>query len=99
MFRTMTGLALVLSLAACSDANQMSGGDMGSMDKAAFATAPAAAPMEFAASESAPADGFVDLDRQVVQPDPNGGGGAPPGTAPMMAYSYAWNFSVPSANM
>ncbi len=100
MFRTMTGLALVLSLAACGDANQMSGGDMGSMDKAAFATAPAAAPMEYAASESAPADGFVDLDRPIVQPEPDGGGGgAPPGMAPMMAYSYAWNFSVPSANM
>jgi len=97
----MTALALVLSLAACGAAEEMqaSGGDMGSMDKAAYATAPAAAPMELAASESAPADGFVDLDRQVVQPDPNGGGGAPPGMAPMMAYSYAWNFSVPSANM
>jgi len=99
MFRTMTGLALVLSLAACGEANQVSGGDMGSMDKAAYATAPAAAPMEYASAESQDAFSVIDLDEKIVQPDPNGGGGAPPGTAPMMAYSYAWNFSVPSANM
>lgn len=99
MFRTMTGLALVLSLAACSggEQTQESGGDMSKMGYAAAAPAP---PMEYAATEAAPADGFVDLDRQVVQPDPNGGGGgAPPGMAPLMAYTYSWNFSVPSANM
>lgn len=53
---------------------------------------PAAPPMAYAP---------VDLKREenFVQPDPGGGGGAPPGTAPMMAYVYSWQFSVPTENM
>ncbi len=43
--------------------------------------------------------GVVDLDKTIVQPDPNSGGGAPPGAAPMMAYTYGWNFAVPTGEM
>jgi len=97
MLRMMTGLALVLSLAACG-ADQDSGGVMSKAGNAAYA--PAAPPMEYAATESAPADAMIDLDEKIVQPGPDGGGGgAPPGMAPLMAYSYAWNFSVPATNM
>jgi hypothetical protein len=40
------------------------------------------------------------MDRPIVQPSPDGGGGgAPPGMAPLMAYSYYWNFAVPTGNM
>lgn len=92
-----TGLALALTLAACGEAPEMSTSEMSKVGNAAYAPVPAAPPMEYASVELA--DGAVDLDRQVVQPDPDGGGGAPPGTAPLIAYSYAWNFSVPSSNM
>jgi hypothetical protein len=96
MFRTMTALALVLSLAACGAADEMNESGMGKAGTAAYAPA---APMEFAAAESAPGDAFS-IEEQVVQPGPDGGGGgAPPGMAPLMAYSYAWNFSVPATNM
>jgi hypothetical protein len=94
-----TGSALVLALAACSESPEMSGGDMSKVGNAAYAPMPAAPQMEYAVEESRDAYSAIDLDKQIVQPGPDGGGGAPPGMAPLMAYSYAWNFSVPSANM
>lgn len=41
-----------------------------------------------------------EMDAPIIQPDPDGsGGGAPPGTAPLMAYSYSWNDAVPTGAM
>lgn len=40
------------------------------------------------------------IDRPIIQPDPDGsGGGAPPGAAPLMAYTYTWNYAVPTGAM
>lgn len=98
MTRTLTAVALILSLAACSE--NPGDGDyamQGGATAPQMAMAPPAPPMEFAKSIDVREE--VDLDRPIVQPDPNGGGGAPPGTAPLMAYSYSWNFSVPTGAM
>jgi Domain of unknown function (DUF4349) len=105
MLRTMTAIGLALALTACggADGNQ-SGGDAYAREEAQSVMLPPMAapapppPMEYAKSESA-ADGAVDMDRQIIQPDPNGQGGAPPGTAPLMAYTYGWNFAVPTNEM
>jgi Domain of unknown function (DUF4349) len=94
MLRTMTAVALVLALTACSEgtSTSVSGGE-------GFASAPemAMAPAEEAKAFDDVSNGRVDLDKPVIQPD--GGGGAPPGTMPLMSYSYAWNFSVPTSGM
>jgi len=105
MLRTMSAIGLALAVAACggSDGSQ-SGGDGYAHEEYAMAPMPAMAPpappppMEYAKSESA-VGGVVDMNRQIIQPDPDGGGGAPPGTAPMMAYTYGWNFAVPTGEM
>ncbi len=99
MVRTMTGIALALALAACSgeNAEEYSKAMGGMSPEMAMTTAPAP-PM--ASMNEAAFDRPASVDRQIVQPDPNGGGGgAPQGTAPMMAYTYSWNFSVPTENM
>lgn len=102
MVRTMTGIALALALGACSDeGGAASGGDgyeiMGMLNEDARPASPAP-PM--AVMNEASFDTPAPVDSRIVQPDPNGGGGgAPQGTAPMMAYTYGWNFSVPTENM
>jgi len=98
MVRTMTGVALALALAACSgeNAEEYSKAMGGMAPEMATAPAPPMASMNEAAYDVAQQP----MDRQIVQPDPDGGGGgAPQGTAPMMAYTYSWNFSVPTENM
>ncbi len=102
MLRTMTragtAVALVLALAACSEGSSTSaaGGE-------GFASAPemamAPAPMQEAKAFDDLGNERVDLDKPIIQPDPNAGGGAPAGTMPLMSYSYAWNFSVPTSGM
>jgi hypothetical protein len=97
MTRTGTAVALVLALAACSEGSSTSasGGE-------GFASAPemAMAPAQEAAAFDDVSNDRVVLDTPLVQPDPDGGGGgAPPGTMPLMSYSYAWNFSVPTSGM
>ena len=97
MTRTGTAVALVLALAACSEGSSTSasGGE-------GFASAPemAMAPAQEAAAIDDVSNDRVVLDTPLVQPDPDGGGGgAPPGTMPLMSYSYAWNFSVPTSGM
>ena len=58
------------------------------------------APAQEAAAFDDVSNDRVVLDTPLVQPDPDGGGGgAPPGTMPLMSYSYAWNFSVPTSGM
>lgn len=105
MIRTVTGaatvVALVLALAACSE--EKSTNAMGGQGYAAapeMAMAPAPAINEESKAMDAEFDDMRSVDKPIVQPDPNGGGGgAPPGTMPLMSYSYAWNFSVPTSGM
>jgi len=101
MIRTMTAVALVLTLAACGE-----GASTRAMGGEGYATSPemamAPAPAQDAKSadfDDGVANERIDLDKPIIQPDPNGGGGAPPGTMPLMSYSYAWNFSVPTNGM
>ncbi|MFT3723572.1 MAG: DUF4349 domain-containing protein [Hyphomonadaceae bacterium] len=102
MVRTLTAIGLVLALGACG---QGGGGDGYARDEAQgsanYAMAPPMAapapPMESARMNTS--GGVIDLDKTIVQPDPNQGGGAPPGMAPMMAYTYGWNFAVPTGEM
>jgi hypothetical protein len=97
MVRAVSVVALVMALGACSENY---GGATGGMDGYAreemqSATAPAAAP-DISFETPAPAD----MDSPIVQPEPGGGsGGAEPGTAPLMAYTYNWNFAVPTEGM
>ncbi len=102
MVRAMTAVALVLALAACSDggdyAQSAAGMDGVAYESSKMAMAPAMAPPppQMTSAESAP----MDMDQPVIQPEPDGGGGgAPPGTQPLMAYTYGWNFAVPTGEM
>lgn len=102
MLRTTTAILLALTLAACGEnPNQFAADGMATRAESVQAMPPMAAPapppsMEFAKSAGgAP----VDMDRQIIQPDPNVPGGAPPGTSPLMAYTYGWNFAVPTGEM
>lgn len=95
-----TAVALVLALAACSEAS----GPGGDGYATGGATAPQMAMAPAPSMESAKSMDFDDgtmspVDKPIIQPDPNGGGGAPPGTMPLMSYAYAWNFSVPTSGM
>ncbi len=102
MLRTTTAILLALTLAACGQgdgADGMVGASLPeSVSRPAMAPAPPPPPpsMEYAKSAGAAA---VDIDRQIIQPDPNGPGGAPPGASPLMAYTYGWNFAVPTGEM
>lgn len=99
---TGTAIALVLALAACSEEKGTSAESAAVGE--AFSMAPVAS-ADPAAMESAKSMDFDDhtmgrVDKPIIQPDPNGGGGgAPPGTMPLMSYTYAWNFSVPTGGM
>lgn len=99
MLRTMTGLALALMLAACSDGGDYAQG-AAAMDGAAYESskmAMAPPPPQITLPDMA-FETPAPMDQPVVQPDP-AGGGAQPGTAPMMAYTYGWNFAVPTGGM
>jgi hypothetical protein len=96
MVRTMTGIALALALAACSEGPGADGYGGYASEESAQAMAPKAAmapAIEFATPPPA------DMDSNIIQPDPDGGGGAAPGTMPLMAYTYGWNFAVPTESM
>jgi hypothetical protein len=97
MLRMASVAVAALALAACSG-GEGADGYAGSAATASpeYAMAPAAPPMMY--EKDAAAD--MPREENFVQPEPGGGGGgAPPGTMPMMAYSYSWNFSVPTENM
>ena len=102
MIRTRTGaataVALVLALAGCSEDKSAAGGEGFASAAPEMAMAPATPAVEETAADAA-FDDVGRVDRQVVQPEPDSGGGAPPGTMPLMSYSYAWNFSVPTSGM
>ena len=101
MLRASTAIFLAVAVAACSDGGYGSGADGFATEEAQTRAAMAPAPpMEFAAKDAMTGGAPVDLDRPVVQPEPDGnGGGAPPGMAPLMAYTYSWNFAVPTGAM
>lgn len=86
MLRTLSAIGLALALAACGGSPEYS---TGSPAYDAVASEEAMPPM----AVELPSD----MGKMIVQPEP--GGGAPPGTAPMMAYTYSWNFAVPTAGM
>ncbi len=96
MVRVATAIGFVLALGACGQG----GGGYAREEAASFAAAPPMAPPPpvMASMNEARSDA-IDLDKTIVQPDPNPGGGAPPGAAPMMAYTYGWNFAVPTGEM
>ena len=95
-------MAVVLSLAACGEAPARAGDGYairGRRRGAEMAMAPAP-PMEEQAKSDFDDGRMNCVDKPIIQPDPNGGGGgAPPGTMPLMSYTYAWNFSVPTGGM
>jgi hypothetical protein len=106
MLRASTGILLALALVACSDNRQASvgntAGDAYASEEMQMAMPPMAAPAPSftEASKAAMGGAPVDLDRPIIDPGPNGnGGGAPPGTSPLMAYTYNWNFAVPTNGM
>ncbi|MEZ6028494.1 MAG: DUF4349 domain-containing protein [Hyphomonadaceae bacterium] len=94
MFRIASVGLAALALAACGGGEGVDGyaGNAATMPEMAMASAPPPMYAKDAADDFSREENFV-------QPDPGGGGGAPAGTAPMMAYTYAWNFSVPTENM
>ena len=96
MLRTLTAVGLALALGACGQGNQQEYASEAAGSAAVLPPmAPPAPTMEYARSDSPAEAPRLDI----VQPDPNAGGGAPPGTAPMMAYTYGWNFAVPTGEM
>jgi len=96
MRRQITLILLAMALVAC--------GQSGRGDSFAGSIAvDAVAGEELAMAPMAPPPPPQDMDsieRPIIQPDPDGsGGGAPPGTAPLMAYTYSWNYAVPTGAM
>jgi len=98
MLRTMTGLALALTLTACGDAGGEYAQEAAAMDGGAYESSKMAMAPQITLPEMA-FETPASMDQPVVQPDPDGGGGAQPGAAPMMAYTYDWNFAVPTGGM
>ena len=96
MRRQITALLLSMTLAACGQSDR-GDGLAGSVAVDAVASEEMAmAPM----APSPPPQDMDMIDRPIIQPDPDGrGGGAPPGTAPLMAYTYTWNYAVPTGAM
>lgn len=88
MLRTLSAIGLALALAACGGSPEYSAG---SAAYDAVASEEAMPPMQVLLPDQMP--------KMIIQPEPEPGGGAPPGTAPMMAYTYTWNFAVPTGGM
>ncbi len=96
MRRQITALLLSMALAACGQSDRGDG-------LAGSVAVDAVASEEMAMAPMAPPPPPQDMDmidRPIIQPDPDGsGGGAPPGAAPLMAYTYTWNYAVPTGAM
>ncbi len=86
MRRQITALLLSMTLAACGQSDR-GDGLAGSVAVDAVASEEMAMAMAPMAPSPLPQDMDM-IDRPIIQPDPDGsGGGAPPGTAPLMAYA------------
>lgn len=96
MRRHITAIVLAMAVTACGQADR-SGGASGSaaLDSVASEEMQAMAPM------APPPPQDMDMaGRPIIQPDPDvNGGGAPLGSAPLMAYTYSWNYAVPTGAM
>ncbi len=99
MLRTLSLIGLVLALGACGQGEEERYASAASGNGAMLPpmSAPAPPPMEAASDALGGGMQAIDLDKTIIQPD--AGGGAPPGAAPMMAYTYGWNFAVPTGEM
>lgn len=106
MVRWSLAAILAMTLAACGqDPNQVTLPEYAAMDgKAAYAPMPVAPPPP--PMESAAQDGIVttgggspDIGSNIIQPDPNGGGGGQPVGQRLIAYTYNYGFKVPAGAM
>jgi hypothetical protein len=102
MVRLSLAALLALTLAACGKqpvdvvSPEMASG------KAAYAPmpmAPPAPPMESVAQDIVVMTGRSPADSQIIQPDPDGGGGGQPAGQRLIAYTYNYGFKVPSTGM
>lgn len=102
MVRLSLAAVLALTLAACGQ-NPNAGAD-GMATMAEYAPMPAMAPppppADMMVSEKIAVTGssLASMDRQIIQPDPNGGGGQPAGQR-LIAYTYNYGFKVPATAM
>jgi len=99
----VTGLALLL--AACGNGGSDGNANRyASEEKSAVGYGGAPPPPPMSAPAPTLAAGEVAMDsvareRQIVQQDPNSGGGPPAPPGQMMAYTYGWTFAVPAPRM
>jgi len=99
MLRQITAILLAIAFAACGQADRGDGSGASRASDAVAHEALAMAPMAPPPPRQVELPDF-EMDVPTIQPDPDGsGGGAPPGTAPLMAYSYSWNDAVPTGAM
>lgn len=101
MLRATMAIVLAMAVAACGQGNRGDGyAGSAAYDAVATEEMQAMAPMAPPPPPQAILPDFAKDTRQIIQPDPDGsGGGAPPGTAPLMAYTYSWNYAVPTGAM
>jgi hypothetical protein len=106
MVRWSLAALLALTLAACGQNNDdVSLPEYAAMDgKAAYApmpVAPAPPVMESAAARNSivTTGGSPDIGSNIIQPDPNGGGGGQPAGQRLIAYTYNYGFKVPAGGM
>lgn len=104
MLRLSLTAILALSLAACGPGGNRNGAEgYEEYSKDAMATMPAMAPpappmAEFAPGQASGGSAPLDMDRTIIQPDPNGGGGQPVAQR-LIAYTYNYGFKVPAMRM
>jgi hypothetical protein len=105
MLRISVITALALLAAACGNGgSDGSSNRFASEEKAAvgYGGAPPPPPMAAPAPEMTAGEVATDAvgrQSQIVQQDPNSGGGQPAPPGQMMAYTYGWTFAVPSPRM
>ena len=106
MGRLSLAALLALTLAACGqDPNRSVSEEYAAADgKAAYAPvpmAPPSPPMESAAQDriATTGGGSPDIGSNIIQPDPDGGGGGQPAGQRLIAYTYNYGFKVPAGAM
>ncbi len=104
MVRISLAAVLALTLTACGQGGDQPGADGYAREEsmAAFAPMPMAPPpppVEYAKSMDSASGGAPDINRQIIQPDPNGPGGGQPAGQRLIAYTYNYGFKVPATGM